>query len=262
MSEKVFIPSLYVYCIVGEVVRMGNLYLGEFIGTMILILLGDGVVANVVLEKNKGYGGGWIVITSGWAMAVVFGVGAAILAGSPYAFINPAVAIALTAAGITPLTPVEVIGCIIAEILGAFVGAILVFLAYYSHFAATKDPVPKLGTFSTIPQIRNIPLNTLTELIGTFMLVFGVVTIIKGMQPPSGLIPVVVGLLVFAIGLSLGGPTGYAINPARDLGPRLAHAILPIPGKGSSDWSYGLTAPIIGPIIGGLVGAFVAVAVI
>ncbi|MEM4489754.1 MAG: MIP/aquaporin family protein [Desulfurococcaceae archaeon] len=241
---------------------MGNLYLGEFIGTMILILLGDGVVANVVLEKSKGHGGGWIVITTGWAMAVVFGVGAAILAGSPYAFINPAVAIALVAAGQVPLSAAEVIGCIIAEILGAFVGAVLVFLAYYSHFAETKDPTPKLGTFSTIPQIRNLGLNMLTEIIGTFMLVFGVMVISKGIQPPAGLAPVLVGLLVLSIGLSLGGPTGYAINPARDLGPRLAHAILPIPGKGSSDWSYGLTVPIIGPIIGGLLGAFVALAVL
>ncbi|MEM1925303.1 MAG: MIP/aquaporin family protein [Pyrobaculum sp.] len=241
---------------------MGNLYLGEFIGTMILILLGDGVVANVVLEKNKGHGGGWIVITAGWGMAVVFGVGAAILAGSPYAFINPAVAIALVAAGQVPLSAAEVVGCIIAEILGAFVGAVLVFLAYYSHFVETKDPTSKLGVFSTIPQIRNLGLNMLTEIIGTFMLVFGVMTIINAIKPPAWLVPVLVGLLVFSIGLSLGGPTGYAINPARDLGPRLAHAILPIPGKGSSDWSYGLTVPIIGPIIGGLLGAFVALAVL
>jgi len=241
---------------------MGNLYLGEFIGTMILILLGDGVVANVVLEKSKGYGGGWIVITVGWGMAVLFGVGAAILAGSPYGFINPAVVIALAAAGQVPLSAVEVIGCIVAEILGAFVGAVLVFLAYYSHFAATKEPGPKLGVFSTIPAIRNLGLNMLTEIIGTFMLVFGVMVIIKGIQPPTGLIPVIVGLLVLSIGLSLGGPTGYAINPARDLGPRIAHAVLPIPGKGSSDWSYGLIVPIIGPIIGGLIGAFAALAVL
>jgi len=242
---------------------MGNVYLGEFIGTMILILLGDGVVANVVLEKSKGQGGGWIVITVGWAMAVVFGVGAAILAGSPYAFINPAVAIALAAAGQLPaLSATDIVLCIIAEILGAFVGAVLVFLAYYSHFAATKDPGPKLAVFSTGPAIRNLGLNMLTEIIGTFMLVFGVMVINNAIKPPAGLGPVLVGLLVLSIGLSLGGPTGYAINPARDLGPRIAHAVLPIPGKGSSDWSYGLVVPIIGPIIGGLLGAFAALAVL
>lgn len=242
---------------------MGNVYLGEFIGTMILILLGDGVVANVVLEKSKGQGGGWIVITVGWAMAVVFGVGAAILAGSPYAFINPAVAIALAAAGQVPaLSATDIVLCIIAEILGAFVGAVLVFLAYYSHFAATKDPGPKLGVFSTGPAIRNLGLNMLTEIIGTFMLVFGGMVINNAIKPPAGLGPVIVGLLVLSIGLSLGGPTGYAINPARDLGPRIAHAVLPIPGKGSSDWSYGLVVPIIGPIIGGLLGAFAALAVL
>jgi glycerol uptake facilitator protein len=242
---------------------MGNVYLGEFIGTMILILLGDGVVANVVLEKSKGQGGGWIVITVGWAMAVVFGVGAAILAGSPYAFLNPAVAIGLAAAGQLPaLSATDIVLCIIAEILGAFVGAVLVFLAYYSHFAATKDPGPKLGVFSTGPAIRNLGLNMLTEIIGTFMLVFGVMVINNAIKPPAGLGPVIVGLLVLSIGLSLGGPTGYAINPARDLGPRIAHAVLPIPGKGSSDWSYGLVVPIIGPIIGGLLGAFAALAVL
>jgi glycerol uptake facilitator protein len=196
-------------------------------------------------------------------MAVVFGVGAAILAGSPYAFINPAVAIALAAAGQLPaLSATDIVLCIIAEILGAFVGAVLVFLAYYSHFAATKDPGPKLGVFSTGPAIRNLGLNMLTEIIGTFMLVFGVMVINNAIKPPAGLGPVLVGLLVLSIGLSLGGPTGYAINPARDLGPRIAHAVLPIPGKGSSDWSYGLVVPIIGPIIGGLLGAFAALAVL
>jgi glycerol uptake facilitator protein len=135
-------------------------------------------------------------------------------------------------------------------------------LAYYSHFAETKDPVLKLAVFSTIPQIRNLGLNMLTEIIGTFMLVLGVMVTVKGINPPAGLVPYIVGLLVLGIGLSLGGPTGYAINPARDLGPRLAHASLPIPGKGSSDWSYGLTVPIIGPIVGGLLGAFAALAVL
>jgi len=236
---------------------MGNLYLGEFIGTMILILLGDGVVANVVLEKTKGKAGGWIVITAGWAFAVVFGVSTAILAGSPYAFLNPAVAIPFAIVG--KIGWAEAIGCSIAEILGAFVGAVLVFIAYYDHFKATEDPTPKLGTFSTIPQIRNLGLNLLTEIIGTFMLVFGVFTI-SNLSPPSHWVPFIVGILVWSIGLSLGGPTGYAINPARDLGPRLAHAVLPIPGKGSSDWSYGLTVPIFGPLIGGTIGAILAVA--
>jgi len=235
---------------------MSDLYLGEFIGTMVLILLGDGVVANVVLEKTKGKASGWIVITAAWAFAVVFGVTTAIMAGSAYAFLNPAVAISFAAIGKVGWT--EAIGCSIAEILGAFVGAILVFLAYYDHFKATEDPASKLGVFSTIPAIRNLGMNFLTEAIGTFMLVFGVLAISKALNPPQFWGPYIVGMLVWAIGLSLGGPTGYAINPARDLGPRLAHAVLPIPGKGSSDWSYGLTVPIFGPLVGGVIGALLA----
>jgi len=240
---------------------MGNLYLGEFIGTMILVLLGDGVVANTLLEKTKGKGVGanWVLITTGWGFGVVFGVTTAILAGSPYGFINPAVAIPFAVIG--RIGWAEAIGCTIAEILGGFVGAILVYLAYYSHFVETEDPALKLAVFSTAPQIRNLGLNFITEAIGTFMLVFGVLAIGDGLEPPLYWVPFIVGVLVWSIGISLGGPTGYAINPARDLGPRIAHAILPIPGKGSSDWEYGLTVPIFGPIVGGIIGAILAVAV-
>jgi glycerol uptake facilitator protein len=244
---------------------MGNPYLGEFLGTMILILLGDGVVANVVLSKTKGSGGGWIVITAGWAFAVVFGVATAIMAGSPYAHINPAVTIAfalLSAMGKAKFDLALVPGFIICQILGAFVGAVLVFLAYYQHFKETPDPTPKLGVFSTIPQIKHYGLNILTEIIGTFMLLVGVFAVgVAGLAQTIGG-AVAVGFLVWGIGLSLGGPTGYAINPARDLGPRIAHAVLPIPGKGSSQWDYGLTVPIIGPIIGGIVAALIYAAII
>lgn len=239
---------------------MGNEYLGEFVGTMILILLGDGVVANVVLSKTKGQGAGWIVITAGWGFAVMNGVAAAILAGSPYAHINPAVTIALASIGKLDWSLVP--GLIVAQILGAFVGAVLVFLAYYSHFKETAEPGLKLAVFSTGPAIRNLPLNFLTEMVGTFMLLLGVLALTSLKDLPTFFIPVIVGFLVWSIGLSLGGPTGYAINPARDLGPRIAHAVLPIPGKGSSDWSYGLVVPIFGPIIGGIIGALVYTLVI
>lgn len=221
---------------------------------MLLILLGDGVVANVVLSKTKGHGAGWIVITAGWGFAVMVGVAAAITAGAP-GHINPAVTIALASIGKFDRGLVP--GAIISQILGAFVGAALVFLSYYSHFKETPEPGPKLAVFSTSPAIRNMPLNFVTEIVGTFALVLGVLALTSLEGLPVFFVPVVAGFLVWGIGLSLGGPTGYAINPARDLGPRIAHAVLPIPGKGSSDWSYGLTVPIFGPIIGGIIGALV-----
>ena len=236
-----------------------EMYLAEFFGTMVLIWLGDGVVANVVLEKSKGQNSGWIVITAGWAFAVTFAVYA--VGWVSGAHINPAVTIALAAIGDFPWSLVP--GYIVAQIAGAFVGAIIVWLTYYDHFKATEDPIPKLGTFSTIPQFKNIPLNIVTEAIGTAMLLIGILAIGYALDAAgsptlkSALSPLLVGFLVWSIGLSLGGPTGYAINPARDLGPRIAHAILPIPGKGDSQWDYGLTAPIIGPIVGGIIGALV-----
>jgi glycerol uptake facilitator protein len=230
-------------------------YIGEVIGTMILILLGDGVVANVVLGKTKGNNSGWIVITTGWAMAVFIAV--YITGWVSGAHINPAVTVGLAVAGMFPWAQVP--GYIIAQIVGAFLGAVLVWLAYYQHWAATPDPGAKLAVFSTGPAIRNTVWNLITEIIGTFMLVFGVFGIGAANAAASAvslgaLGALVVGFLVWGIGLSLGGPTGYAINPARDLGPRIAHAILPIPGKGSSDWGYSWI-PVVGPIIGAVIAA-------
>jgi len=225
----------------------------EVIGTAILILLGDGVVAGVLLAKSKAQNSGWIVITFGWAMAVaiaVYSVGR--FSG---AHLNPAVTLGLASIGVTPWSDVPVY--IAGEFVGAIIGAALVFAAYYLHFRETEDPGLKLAVFSTGPAIRNYALNFVTEVIGTFMLLFGVLAISGNKAPTAaGLTPLLVGLLVFAIGLSLGGPTGYAINPARDLGPRIAHFLLPIPGKGTSDWSYAWV-PVLAPIVGGVLGALV-----
>lgn len=229
-------------------------WVAEIIGTMILVLLGDGVVANVVLGKTKGQNSGWIVITTGWAMAVavaVYAVGR--ISG---AHINPAVTIALAAVGKFPWSDVPLY--IVGQFIGAFIGAVLVWLAYYPHWAETPDPALKRAVFCTAPNIRNYPLNFITEVIGTFTLVFGVLAITAN-KLAEGFAPLLVGFLVWSIGLSLGGPTGYAINPARDLGPRIAHAVLPIPGKGDSDWGYAWV-PVVGPIVGGLIGAFLFVA--
>jgi glycerol uptake facilitator len=228
-------------------------YLGEFVGTLILVLLGDGVVAAVLLRKSKAENSGWIVITFGWGMAVAIAVYA--VAAVSGAHINPAVTIGLAAIGQFPLAQVP--GYIIAQLLGAFVGAVLVWITYYDHWKETDDPGLKLGVFSTIPQIRNTPANFVTEVIGTAVLLFGVLAILGATAPfaEAGLlVPLLIGFLVLSIGLSLGGPTGYAINPARDLGPRLAHAVLPVAGKGDSDWSYGWI-PVVAPIVGGVVGS-------
>jgi glycerol uptake facilitator protein len=228
-------------------------YLGEFVGTLILILLGDGVVANVLLRNSKGEHSGWLVITLGWGMAVAIAVYAVVAVSG--AHINPAVTVGLASVGILPWAQVP--GYIIAQLLGAFVGAVLVWLTYYDHWKETDDPTLKLGVFSTIPQIRNTVPNFITEVIGTAMLLFGVLAILGATAPfaQAGIrVPLLVGFLVLAIGLSLGGPTGYAINPARDLGPLIAHAVLPIPGKGDSDWSYSWI-PIVAPLVGGIIGA-------
>lgn len=238
-------------------------YIAEFIGTMILVLLGDGVVAAVLLRQSKAENAGWIVITIGWGMAValaVYSVGR--ISG---AHINPAVTVGLASTGNFPL--VDVVPYIIAQLLGAFTGAVLVFLAYSNHWAVTDNPALKLGVFCTAPEIRNPVANFVTELIGTAMLLFGVLAIGGNVAEfgttgdidlsvvfQTGIAPLLVGLLVLAIGLSLGGPTGYAINPARDLGPRIAHALLPIPGKGGSDWSYSWI-PVAAPLVGGVIGA-------
>ncbi len=228
-----------------------SIFQAEVIGTAILILLGDGVVAATLLNHSKAQNGGWIVIALGWGMAVTFAVFA--VGQFSGAHLNPAVTIGFAAVGDIEWSQVpEYLG---GEFLGAFIGAVLVWAAYSNHWEATEDPGLKLAVFSTGPAIRNTVANIVTEIIGTFMLVFGVLSIFADeATAATGLGALLVGLLVLGIGLSLGGPTGYAINPARDLGPRIAHAILPIPGKGSSDWGYAWI-PVVAPIIGGLLGA-------
>ncbi len=224
-------------------------YLGEFVGTMLLIVLGDGVVAGVLLRNSKAENSGWIVITLGWGMAVAVAVYCVVQFSGAY--INPAVTLGAAVTG--GLDWAVVPGYIIAQFLGAFVGAVIVWLAYLPHWEETADPGLKLGVFCTAPAIYNTPANLITEIVGTFVLVFGVFGILAN-DLATGLGPLLVGLLVLGIGLSLGGPTGYAINPARDLGPRIAHAVLPIAGKGGNDWGYSWI-PVVGPIIGGILGA-------
>jgi glycerol uptake facilitator protein len=227
----------------------------EIIGTAILILLGDGVVAAVLLNHSKAQNSGWIVITFGWGMAVMVAVYC--VGQFSGAHLNPAVTVGLWVNG--NISGSDVPKYFIGEFVGAMLGASLVFLAYFQHFAATEDPGLKLAVFSTGPAIRNPVWNLVTEILGTMMLLVGVLGITdpgnKGVGTAS-LGGLLVGLLVLAIGLSLGGPTGYAINPARDLGPRIMHAILPIPGKGPSDWGYAWI-PVVGPLIGGVIGALI-----
>ena len=223
----------------------------EIIGTGLLILLGDGVVAAVLLAKSKAENSGWIVITFGWGMAVamaVYSVG--FFSG---AHLNPAVTLGFWIHG--TIDGSQAWKYFLGEMIGAMIGAFLVYLSYFLHWRDTEDPGLKLAVFATGPAIRNYAWNLITEIVGTFVLVFGVLAIIGPWNAlTAGLAPLIIGLLVLAIGLSLGGPTGYAINPARDLGPRIMHAILPIPGKGGSDWSYAWV-PVIGPLIGGAIAA-------
>jgi glycerol uptake facilitator protein len=224
-------------------------------GTLVLILLGDGVVANVLLKKSKGENSGWIVIATGWGMGVVAGIFTAIAFGSPGAHINPA--ITLTVALLSGNW--SNVGLFwTAQILGAFAGASLVWMTYLPHWRVTPDAGAKLSIFCTTPAIRNLPANLLTEMIATTCLIvvgfsFGSKTV-SSTGLPVGFGPWLWGVLVWALGLSLGGPTGYAMNPARDFGPRVAHAILPISDKGNSDWGYAFV-PIIGPLIAGGIGA-------
>jgi len=236
---------------------MASPVLGEFLGTMILVLLGDGVVAAVLLKRSKAEGGGWMVITAGWAFAVMAGVFTAIACGSSDAHLNPAVTIgfALRDGNFAKFAPY-----LVAQMLGAIIGAALVWLHHLPHWKETPDSAAKLGCFCTAPAIRNTATNLLSEIIATFVLVFVVGAIfsksVSAHGPAAGLGPYLVGSLVWGIGLSLGGPTGYAINPARDLGPRIAHAILPIAGKGGSDWGYA-PIPVIGPLVGGTLAGVV-----
>jgi glycerol uptake facilitator protein len=228
-----------------------SIFGAEIIGTAILILLGDGVVAGVLLNKSKAQNAGWVVITFGWAFAVAIAVYA--VAQFSGAQINPAVTLGTAVIGSTEWSDVP--AYLGGQMTGAFIGAVLVFLAYLPHWAETEDPGLKLAVFSTGPAIRNPGMNIVTEVIGTFILVFGILAILADQAVADNPIwPLLIGFLVAGIGMSLGGPTGYAINPARDLGPRIAHAVLPIAGKGPSDWGYAWI-PVVGPIIGGILGA-------
>ncbi|GAA1144290.1 MIP/aquaporin family protein [Ornithinicoccus hortensis] len=233
---------------------MGEIFLPEVMGTAMLTLLGCGVVANAILPKTKGNNGGWLLINFGWGLAVFAGVYVAYKSG---AHLNPAVTFGIMASGAEnyggeaalAINVGNTIAYLAAEMIGAFIGAVLCWAAYKKHFDEDADGATKLAVFSTGPELRTPVWNVVTEVIGTFVLVF---VILYFGSTPSGLGPLAVALLVVGIGASLGGPTGYAINPARDLGPRIAHALLPIPGKGSNDWGYSWI-PVVGPILGGLI---------
>ncbi|MGP4061129.1 MIP/aquaporin family protein [Halobacillus sp. H74] len=224
-------------------------FLAELIGTMILIIFGGGVVAGVVLKDSKAEGSGWVVITIAWGLAVTMGIYA--IGGSTGAHINPAVTLGLASIGDFPWAKVPLY--ISAQMIGAFIGAGVVFLNYLPHWRKTKDQGAKKGVFCTDPAVRSPFSNLVTEMIGTFVLMMGIL-FIGANEFTEGLNPLIVGALIVAIGMSLGGTTGYAINPARDLAPRIAHAVLPIPGKGGSDWGYAWI-PVVGPILGGVYGA-------
>ena len=243
--------------------NLGIDFLSEVVGTALLVLLGTGVVANIALAKNKGLNGGFLMVNIGWGLAVFAGV---IVSYNSGAHLNPAVTLGLVASGATEfglgvaVSALSVIVYILAQLLGAIIGAVFTWLAYKQHFDDEPVAANKLGVFSTGPAIRSYGWNLVTEIIGTFVLVFVVIGF--GRQAPGGGLAALgalpVALLVIGIGASLGGPTGYAINPARDLGPRIAHALLPIRGKGSSDWSYSWV-PVVGPIIGGLLAGWLSI---
>lgn len=237
---------------------MDNLF-GEFMGTMVLIVFGCGVCANMSLTKSKGQGGGWVCIAMGWGFAVTLGVFTATTLGAPQGDLNPAVTLAKTMVGI--YTPAQFLATSAAQLGGAIVGAAIVWLAYLPHWEKTEDPAAKLGVFATGPAIRSPLANFLTEMIATFFLMLLIWMIfgeaVGELVPGYG--PYMVGILIIGLGLSLGGPTGYAMNPARDLGPRIAHAILPIAGKGDSDWGYAWV-PVAGPLAGGALAYIVAAA--
>ncbi|GAB2500025.1 MIP/aquaporin family protein [Promicromonospora xylanilytica] len=237
-----------------------DIMLPEFLGTMILILGGAGVVANAILPRTKGFNGGWLLINFGWGLAVFAGVYVAFKSGG---HINPAVTLGILSSGAeefaegVPASFGNMLLYWVAQLAGAFVGAVLAYLAHKKHFDQDAEPAVKLGVFSTGPEIRSYTWNFVTEVIATFMLVF---VILSFGNWPGDIGPLAAALLVVGIGASLGGPTGYAINPARDFGPRIAHFVLPIPGKGSSDWAYSWV-PVLGPLVGGTIGGLLAAAV-
>jgi glycerol uptake facilitator protein len=231
---------------------------GEFVGTAILVLLGDGVVAGVLLKGSKAEGAGWMAITAGWAFAVLAGIFTAIACGSRDAHLNPAVTLGFA---VMSGDFSKVVGYGAAQLAGAFLGATLVWIHYGPHWSRTTDPNLKLGVFCTSPAVRHAAWNIVSEVIGTFVLVLVAAAIfsprIAATGPAAGVGPYLVGSLVWGIGLSLGGTTGYAINPARDLGPRIAHALLPIAGKRDADWAYA-PIPVMGPLVGGVLAGVVA----
>ncbi|MBP2654440.1 MAG: major intrinsic protein [Firmicutes bacterium] len=235
---------------------MTNLF-GEFFGTMVLMMFGCGAVANCVLKQSKAEGAGWLAITAGWGFGVIMGVFCAISAGAPQADLNPAVTLAKALGGVYSFP--HAIATMAAELVGGIAGGAIAWLAFLPHWQLTEDTGLKLGIFCTAPAVRNAPANLLCEIIATMALIVPMFAIFSktagGLAPGVG--PYLVGILIWGIGISLGGPTGYAINPARDLGPRIAHAILPIAGKGSSDWGYAWI-PVVGPLIGGVLGFLVA----
>jgi glycerol uptake facilitator protein len=238
---------------------IGEMFLGEVVGTATLILFGDGVVAGVLLNRSKAQNAGWVVITFAWGLGVYMGVLTSLAVTGGVAHLNPAVTIGFAVADATDWGDVPVL--IAGEFIGAAIGALLVWLAYLPHWEQTEDPGLKLAVFSTGPAIRSTAANLITEIIGTFILVFGIFALVPsllGADAAGGadIGPLGVALLVVVIGMSLGGPTGYAINPARDLGPRIMHFVLPIAGKGDSDWGYSWV-PVVGPIVGGIIGGVV-----
>jgi glycerol uptake facilitator protein len=240
---------------------MDKRLIGEFMGTLVLVLFGNGVNANVLLKRSAGENSGWIVIATGWAFAVMAGVFAAVACGSPDAHINPAVTLGfgIVSGDFSKLAPYS-----LAQVLGAIAGAVLVWVHYFPHWRVTPEADRKRACFCTTPPIRNTAANLLSEALGTFVLVLVIASIfskaVAASGPAAGLGPFLVGAVVWAIGLSLGGTTCFAVNPARDLGPRIAHSILPIAGKGDSDWGYAMV-PVIGALVGGaLAGVFVKTA--
>jgi glycerol uptake facilitator protein len=239
--------------VILDTFNAGSVFLPEMVGTALLILLGCGVVAGVLLAHSKAQNSGWIVITLGWGLGVMVGAGSVANYGG--ANLNPAVTLGVWAnSGFSSSFGDKIWIYVLGQFAGAMIGATLVYLAYFLHWKDTEDPGLKLAVFSTGPAVRNYGWNLVTEIIGTFVLVFGIFSVTGNTGiAASGTGILFVALIVVGIGLSLGGPTGYAINPARDLGPRIMHAILPIPGKGASDWAYAWV-PVVGPLIGGLLG--------
>ena len=233
--------------------------LGEFLGTMTLTAFGCGVVANLLLKDSKGNGAGWVHVNWGWAFSVMMGVYVAAAFGAPEGDINPAVTLFKLLTGIAGYSFMQAIFTIVAQFAGGIAGGALVYLLYSNHWGATEDAGLKLAVFGTGPARRNLGANCLTETIATVFLIMGIMCIFK-VYPASGadlgIGPMLVGFLIYVLGSAMGGPTGYALNPARDMGPRIAHAILPIPGKGKNDWQYGLMVATVGPIVGALVAVF------